>query len=83
MWDIMMLLPLLFLIATVPLRIGFELDEDDGRWFVLERIVDAFFIVDILTNFRTSYVDDHGNEILTPSAIAKRCTAREKKVITI
>ena len=31
-WDVWMLLPLAYLVITVPLRLGFEID-DDGVWF--------------------------------------------------
>ena len=62
-WDVWMLLPLAYLVITVPLRLGFEI-EDDDIWFFLERLVDAFFVLDVLVNLRTTFFNDDGVEIV-------------------
>jgi Ca2+-binding EF-hand superfamily protein/CRP-like cAMP-binding protein len=62
LWDLTTMICLLYLIVSMPLRMGFELDpEGFGLW--LERLIDAFFICDIVVNFRSYYLDETGREI--------------------
>ena len=37
--------------------------------FILNLIIDLFFFIDILITFRTSFIDDTGNEIMDPNII--------------
>jgi CRP-like cAMP-binding protein len=60
-WDLSTTIVLLYLVVSLPLRMGFELDplpNSAEHWF--ERSLDIFFCVDILVNFRTGFVDENG-----------------------
>ena len=69
-WDFVTILTLFYLMFSLPLRLGFELAPSGfGLW--LERTVDLFFILDILINFRSHYVDVMGHEVKDPKMVAK------------
>lgn len=36
---------------------------------ILNLIIDLFFFIDIIITFRTSFIDDTGNEIMDPKII--------------
>ena len=57
---------------TVPIRLGFDLPNDAPEWVYSDWIVDAFFLVDILVNFRTCYFDDRHVLITTGREIVQR-----------
>lgn len=60
-WDLISVLFLLYVTAAVPVRACFGLDDE--LWsatFWFEVIVDLFFAVDILVNFRTAFWDSNG-----------------------
>lgn len=56
-WDFIML-PFFFVIAiVVPYRIGFDITVPFGSFgFWLDALIDLYFMVDIVINFRTAYV---------------------------
>ena len=56
-WDFIML-PFFFVIAiVVPYRIGFDIAVPFGSFgFWLDVVIDVYFAVDIVVNFRTAYV---------------------------
>lgn len=58
----MAMLPLFaIIIVMVPLRIGFDYDEPPtSPLFWVDVLIDLYFLVDIVVNFRTAYIDDHG-----------------------
>jgi hypothetical protein len=59
-WDIAQVVVLMYVAITVPLRIGFRLENlepsDFGFW--VDLVVDFYFWFDIFLNFRTAYRDD-------------------------
>jgi len=62
---------LVWIMTSLPYRLAFGIDPEGG-WFILERVVDVYFVIDITINFRTSYVDPlSGLEVLEPRACAK------------
>ena len=69
---------LTYVAITIPLRIGFELNDwsdPETFWFWFELCVDIYFWIDIVINFRTAYrvSDDPNSElIIDPRLIAKR-----------
>ena len=74
-WDNMMLLFVLYTCTMVPLQLAF----DDGEGFtyhdahaVLDYLIDALFIVDIVINFRTTHYDDEHQIVLDARVVAKR-----------
>jgi hypothetical protein len=48
---------------TVPLIIAFNPDEATS-FLVVNMIIDCLFIIDIILNFFTTYIDRNGDEIL-------------------
>eukprot|EP00638_Chattonella_subsalsa_P009498 CAMPEP_0117744714 /NCGR_PEP_ID=MMETSP0947-20121206/6927_1 /TAXON_ID=44440 /ORGANISM="Chattonella subsalsa, Strain CCMP2191" /LENGTH=594 /DNA_ID=CAMNT_0005561723 /DNA_START=341 /DNA_END=2125 /DNA_ORIENTATION=+ len=63
-WDIMMMCFILYVCIVAPVRIGFFFDAT-GFWFGFEIAIDIFFLIDILLNFRTTYIDDDSKEEVT------------------
>ncbi len=65
-WDLVQVLMLFYVASMVPLRIGFDREADP--WtpaFLIEVVVDVYFIVDIFVQFRSGYYDD--KELITDS----------------
>eukprot|EP01043_Picozoa_sp_COSAG02_P045755 COSAG02_NODE_4217_length_5620_cov_17.851476_4_plen_772_part_00 len=60
-WDLVQVCVLLLTAVIVPLRVGFSaMDESDPVfWFSFDAVSDVYFIVDIIINCRTAYVDSH------------------------
>jgi hypothetical protein len=55
-WDVVQVLMLAYVAIVVPLRIGFKLEAVFPAWdWFLEVIVDVYFWIDIVINFRTAY----------------------------
>ena len=58
-WDAIITLLLLWVTATVPVRIGFNLPTDAwSLWFFFDLITDLCFITDIVLNFSMAYKKD-------------------------
>jgi hypothetical protein len=70
-WDLSTVAILLYLMASLPIFIGFDIPTDAGTdaidWFIT-----VFFLIDIFVNFRTGYVDDNGAVIPAAWPIAWR-----------
>ena len=56
-WDAFVMLLLLFVTITVPLRLAFT-DEDSYGWFITNGVVDLLFFLDIILTFLTSFLDE-------------------------
>ena len=69
-WDLMTLVLLMYIAIATPFQIGFSVDAT-GFLFWLEKLVDVFFISDLMLNFRTGIVSGNGEEVLEPCKIAK------------
>uniref|UniRef100_A0A7S3GCQ4 Cyclic nucleotide-binding domain-containing protein n=1 Tax=Palpitomonas bilix TaxID=652834 RepID=A0A7S3GCQ4_9EUKA len=52
-WDLIQAVLLLYVATVVPYRIGFERESSLG-WFIVDLMIDMYFLVDIGLNFRTS-----------------------------
>jgi CRP-like cAMP-binding protein len=69
-WDMLTAFYVLYLIWLVPFSVGFD------RWYPsptinnLNVLIDGWFIVDVILNFRTGYVD-HGVMVLDSERITK------------
>jgi hypothetical protein len=60
-WDEVQLLLLLYLAVVVPYRIGFNADTEPGDpFFVVDVLVDLYFVIDTITGFFRAYYDDDG-----------------------
>ena len=60
-WDIVMLFLILYNVIMIPVRICFEVEAPPGSlefWF--ETFFDMLFLVDIVLNFNSAYIDDEG-----------------------
>jgi hypothetical protein len=60
-WDLTSVVMLVYVVLTVPLRVCFGIDIE--LWtvgFFIELLVDLFFVVDVVINFRTSFYDANG-----------------------
>ncbi len=72
-WDFIML-PFFFVIAiVVPYRIGFDIPVPFGSFgFWLDALIDVYFAVDIVVNFRTAYYDGSGKLVTDLRMVAKK-----------
>jgi hypothetical protein len=70
-WDLMVIFCAVFNCYTIPYKVSFEPPIMNTSFFtVLNLIIDIIFLIDILINFRTSYIDSKGNEVEEPTKIA-------------
>ena len=70
LWDLFVLVLLIFISITVPYRISFS-DGESKPWFVCFTTIDIFFVVDILLTFNTSFSDEEAkSDIYSRKAIA-------------
>jgi len=70
-WDIVMLFLILYNVIMVPVRICFEVEAPAGSIeFWLETFFDMLFLVDIVLNFNSAYVNDEGSLETNRSKIA-------------
>jgi len=56
-WDISLLLSIIYSAIISPFFIGFNLDENIDFIFYLEALIDLFFIIDVVLNFLIPYYD--------------------------
>ena len=68
-WDFFIILLILFSGIYTPFRIAFY-EQDTTFWIVLELVVDAFFLMDILLTFVSAYYDHNETLIDQRSRIA-------------
>lgn len=75
-WDINLMLALTYVALCVPFVIGFEVQYDKATvMYVVDRIVDCFFILDVVFNFFTGYTShDHATVVMEPGKIARHYT---------
>ncbi|RLN06824.1 hypothetical protein BBJ28_00008688 [Nothophytophthora sp. Chile5] len=67
-WQFFVGIGIIYSIIVVPFRLGYDFDAVGG-WYVLEFIIDSFFFLDILLNFRTAYFDDERKLIYDPHVL--------------
>ena len=49
---------------SIPFKVAFAPPVMDSLGFlILNGVIDLTFFIDIIVTFRTSYIDDYGNEI--------------------
>lgn len=70
-WDVSIGLLIIFSVAVVPLRIGFDLPPSKS-WIIIDWITDASFTLDIIVTFRTAYLDDNNTLVTVPKWIMNR-----------
>eukprot|EP01048_Picozoa_sp_COSAG05_P010055 COSAG05_NODE_865_length_6876_cov_357.169396_7_plen_371_part_00 len=72
-WDLMQVALLVYVCISVPYQTGFDISVETGEfiWWV-ELYVDAYFLIDIMINFRTPFVDAQGKMVYNGKAMAMR-----------
>jgi hypothetical protein len=55
---------------TVPIFVSFRIEETE-ELFILNGIIDTMFVVDIVLNFFSTYIDRNGEEVLDHKKIVK------------
>jgi hypothetical protein len=68
-WDVCTGILLIYIAFTAPFRIAFGV-EAVGFWYFFERLIDIFFIVDIVLNCLTAYHDPDGSLVTDRRAMA-------------
>ena len=57
---------------SIPFKVAYNPLSMQTIWFtILNACIDFSFGIDIILTFRTSFIDDYGNEIYLPKDIAK------------
>lgn len=69
LWNLMMFALIIFIAVVVPYRIPFE-DETSDSWFIIDTIMDAIFLTDIVLTFITAYEDENGILVIDKAKIA-------------
>ena len=72
-WDLLIIVLAIYNCIMIPLNVAFSSDLADSTGImIVERIIDVLFILDIVLNFRTTYINPKTNiEITTPYKVAK------------
>ncbi|OQR83155.1 voltage-gated ion channel superfamily [Achlya hypogyna] len=63
-WDLYMIFLLIWTSLVVPYEIAFVTSDSIDTLFVLDRIVDFSFLMDMIFNFMTPYVDKETNQLV-------------------
>ena len=71
-WDIAVMICAIFNCFTIPFKVAYQPPGMDSIIFSLVNLcVDLIFFMDILINFRTTYIDSVGVEVTDAKRIAK------------
>lgn len=71
-WDMFMTFLLLYVAFVLPFRYGFLKAEADREPLDnLDQYLDWFFVADIIFNFRTTYSNEEGIEVVKPWLVAR------------
>ena len=72
-WDVSIMLLLLYVIVMVPIFIGFDWDSDEGGVvYTIGMIIDIFFLVDVAINFNLSFTDEFTKETVEDRRVIVR-----------
>eukprot|EP00930_Biecheleria_cincta_P044143 TRINITY_DN30293_c0_g1_i1.p1 TRINITY_DN30293_c0_g1~~TRINITY_DN30293_c0_g1_i1.p1 ORF type:complete len:710 (-),score=146.81 TRINITY_DN30293_c0_g1_i1:65-2194(-) len=69
-WDLFIASLLAYLAVVMPFNLAFFDGEPGDAFMILSVVVDICFVIDILINFRTTYVGKDGAEVFAPRKIA-------------
>jgi hypothetical protein len=70
-WDIVTIIWLGYLLISLPLYIGFEMENSPFQ-DAMEYMIFSFFSLDVVVNFRTGYFDSLGNLVVLNKPVAMR-----------
>ena len=62
---------ILYSVVVIPFRLGFDVPSTGG-WYVFDWACDVGFLIDIVVNFRTAYMDHNGVIETRPAQIASQ-----------
>uniref|UniRef100_S4RNH4 Potassium voltage-gated channel, subfamily H (eag-related), member 5b n=1 Tax=Petromyzon marinus TaxID=7757 RepID=S4RNH4_PETMA len=68
-WDWLILILTFYTAIMVPYNVSFRTRQSNVAWLVVDSVVDAIFLVDIVLNFHTTYVGSAGEVISDPALI--------------
>ena len=69
-WDAFILTAVMYTSLLIPIEVAF--DEDFGLGvFILSILIDGAFVFDIVLSFRTAYLDEWGNLVVSASKIRR------------
>lgn len=68
-WDLLMLLFVVYVCLTIPFYLGFRTVATGGLK-IFEDVVDYLFVLDLLINFRTGYLETSGAVVMAPNRVA-------------
>ena len=73
-WDLIIISLAVYQAITIPISISYDPDIFNSHIIKsLDSLIDLVFIVDIILNFRTSYIDPNsGEEVLDPFMVATK-----------
>ncbi|CAG9312626.1 unnamed protein product [Blepharisma stoltei] len=69
-WSLVIAFLLIWTATVVPYEVCYL--DDNYMWLSIDLTIDGLFIIDIIINFNTAYVDDEGKIITNRKSIAKR-----------
>jgi CRP-like cAMP-binding protein len=67
-WDVCVGLLIIFSVAVVPLRLGFDLPATKP-WVIIDWTTDVIFTIDIIVTFRSGYLDENNSLVTVPKMI--------------
>jgi len=71
-WDLTVIGVMIYVLLDIPVRICFGIELPmDHPWEILNLMIDFFFMVDIVFNFRTGYIEE-SQFVTSPTKIARR-----------
>ena len=59
-------------VIVMPFRLGFFIEADTIWWRLYDGVIDLVFWLDIIFNFRTTYLDDNMTHVTVPEMICAR-----------
>jgi len=72
-WDILIIIAAIFNCFCIPIDLAYKPDVMQGGIFnFINSMIDFFFILDILVSFRTTYIDNRGDEVFDVYRIARK-----------
>ena len=73
-WDLIVISLAVYQAMTIPISISYDPDIFNSPVTkTLDSLIDLVFVMDIILNFRTSYIEaSNGEEVLDPSMVASK-----------
>lgn len=84
-WDFIIIFLAVYQGITIPIAISFNPDRLNSPFFkTLDSLIDLVFLVDIVLNFRTTYIDSvTGEEVLDPTLISQKYLTEMRFIIDV